>query len=219
MGIFRFISPFFDAIMRLFNKPKCRRFFTYESKILDLGGLSAGLTSTEFADIALKSGPLKSVHEFVKVSERLMKLDFDQYTLCQDIVNIRDETLRDKMFSQLAEIKMEMMRIAANPVAFERSEINSMVVNSNPDVVKVDSTISHESQGSGSGLDSNNIIFLFDDPATIPEALKLAGKLPFKGSDRFLFNQKRQRYHAGMSDYERLNWIAEMKCFLAKYTG
>jgi hypothetical protein len=65
----------------------------------------------------------------------------------------------------------------------------------------------------------NNIIRLLGNPETITDALERAENIPFEGSDRFLFNQKRQKYAAGMNDYDRLNWINEMKSFLNKYCG
>ncbi len=62
------------------------------------------------------------------------------------------------------------------------------------------------------------IVSLLENPATIAEALERASKeIPFIGSDRTLFEMKRTRYSAGMTDYERLNWIQEMKVFLARY--
>lgn len=58
------------------------------------------------------------------------------------------------------------------------------------------------------------ILKLLNNPASIEDALKEAAKLPFYDNDLFLFNQKRLQYHAGMSDYETVNWISQMKSFL-----
>jgi len=108
--------PFF------FSKPTCRKFFTYATKTIDFSGLSAGLSSSELADFDLKLGQFKLSPEFVKVSEKLMQMDMQQYDICQTISNIRDKNERDRKFSKLAEIKIEMMRMAAHPEAYEHRE-------------------------------------------------------------------------------------------------
>ena len=62
------------------------------------------------------------------------------------------------------------------------------------------------------------IIALLENPTTIVEALDRASKeIPFRGSDRVLFEMKREMYTAGMSDYEKLNWIQEMTALLQPY--
>ena len=202
------MTPFFSS------KPACRKFFTYATKTLDFSGLSAGLSSSELADFDFKLGQFKLSPEFVKVSEKLMLMDLQQYDLCQTIANIRDKSERDRMFTQLAEIKMEMMRMAEHPEAYESRELNLVQSESKLKPAEGTREILGDSPASNSG---KNIMLLLDNPATIGDALLEAAKLPFRGEDRFLFNQKRQRYQTGMSDYERLNWIGEIKCFLAKY--
>ena len=187
------------------QKPACRKFFTYATKTLDFSGLSAGLSSSELADFDVKLGQFKLSPEFVKVSEKLMLLDLQQYDLCQTIANITDRSERDRMFSQLAEIKMEMMRMAAHPEAYEYRELNPR---------------QSESEGAnetGSDLSVSHILQLLDNPATIGEALLEAAKLPFRGDDKVRFQQKRQRYIDGLSDHDRPRWVGEMKNFLAQY--
>ncbi len=199
--------------MGLFSpKPTCRKFFTYATKTLDFSGLSAGLSSSELADFDFKLGQFKLSPEFVKVSEKLMLMDLQQYDLCQTIANIRDKGERDRMFSQLAEIKMEMMRMAAHPEAYEKRESNQK--QSDESHSPSGGAFNQKRQALATG---ENILSLLDNPDTLFDALEQAGKLPFVGSDRFLFQQKRQKFVAGMTDYEKLNWIGEMKCFLAKY--
>jgi hypothetical protein len=61
------------------------------------------------------------------------------------------------------------------------------------------------------------ILKLLQDPATIPDALKEAAKLPFSTSEQAKFNQKREKYQTGLSDYDRLIWIREMTDFLNGY--
>jgi len=58
------------------------------------------------------------------------------------------------------------------------------------------------------------IMLLLDNPATIPDALELIESLQLIGSERFLFNQKRLKFLTGMTDYEKGNWIGEMKSFV-----
>ena len=200
--------------MGLFSpKPACRQFFTYATKTLDFSGLSAGLSSAELADFDFKLGQFKLSPEFVKVSEKLMLMDLQQYDLCQTIANISGKSERDRMFRQLAEIKMEMMRMAAHPEAYEKRESNQK--QSDESHSPSGGAFNQKRQALATG---ENILSLLDNPDTLFDALEQAGKLPFVGSDRFLFQQKRQKFVAGMTDYEKLNWIGEMKCFLAKYT-
>ncbi len=66
-------------------------------------------------------------------------------------------------------------------------------------------------------MTGEEIISMLNSPATLGEALTEAEKLPFKGNDLYLFNQKRQKYHTGMSDNEKLNWVGEMRDFLSMY--
>ncbi len=68
-------------------------------------------------------------------------------------------------------------------------------------------------------MTGEEIIRMLDNPATLGEALTEAEKLPFRGNHRYLFNQKRQKFHTGMSDNEKLNWVGEMKNFLSMYDG
>ncbi|MEI7695835.1 MAG: hypothetical protein WCI64_09355 [Chlorobium sp.] len=181
--------------MGLFSpKPACRQFFTYATKTLDFSGLSAGLSSAELADFDFKLGQFKLSPEFVKVSEKLMLMDLQQYDLCQTIANIRDKSERDRMFTQLAEIKMEMIRMAANPEAYEKRESKIL----NPATLLVVQLLEHNQ---------------------IPEALKEADKIPFIGEDRTLFIRKREKYYADeeLKGQALLDWIRQMKVFLLRY--
>ncbi len=65
----------------------------------------------------------------------------------------------------------------------------------------------------------NEIIALISNPATIADGLAKAVRVPFTGADRALFDMKRSRFSAGMTDYERLNWIQEMIVFLQPYAA
>ena len=202
--------------MGLFSpKPTCRKFFTHATKTLDFNGLSAGPSSSELADFDVKLGQFRLSPEFVKVSDKLMLLDLQQYDLCQTIANTRDKSERDRMFSKLAEIKMEMMRMAAHPEAYERREPNPKHSQNPPKqaVGTTETIIDLPISNAG-----KNIIQLLDNPATTGDALLEAAKLPFRGDDKIRFQQKRQRYIDGLSDHERPRWVGEMKNFLAQYT-
>ncbi len=196
------------------QKPACRKFFTYATKTLDFSGLSAGLSSSELADFDVKLGQFKLSPEFVKVSEKLMLLDLQQYDLCQTIANITDRSERDRMFCQLAAIKMEMMRMAAHPEAYENPELSPKQSESQVKPAEGTREALGDSPVSKAGKD---IMQLLDNPATIGEALLEAAKLPFRGDDKVRFQQKRQRYFDGLSDHERPCWVGEMKNFLAQY--
>lgn len=63
------------------------------------------------------------------------------------------------------------------------------------------------------------IIRMFDNPATIGDALLLAAKLPFWGDDKARFNQKRLQYIDGQSDHQLIQWVGQMKGFLSIYEG
>jgi len=210
MTLSRFIAQLGETIMGIFSqKPACRKFFTYAEKTLDFTALSAGLSSFALADVDIKLGQIKLSPEFVKVSEKLMLLDLQQYDLCQTIANISDRSERDRMFSQLAAIKMEMMRMAAHPEAYENRESNQkQSEREGTREIRIESPVSHPGK---------NILQLLDNPATIGDALQEAAKLPFRGDDKVRFQQKRQRYIDGLSDHERARWVGEMKNFLVQY--
>jgi len=65
----------------------------------------------------------------------------------------------------------------------------------------------------------NGVIRMFDNPATIGEALLEAAKLPFRGDDRVRFQQKLQQYIAGLSDHQLIQWLGEIKVLLLMYEG
>lgn len=106
--------------MGLFTrKTKCTKFFTYEAKTLDISGLSAGIAPTELSKFNFNIGQFKLSPEYVKVSEQLMQMDLQQYSMCQDIGNISEQKARDEMFKKLVEIKLKMLEMAANPEKYE----------------------------------------------------------------------------------------------------
>lgn len=209
--------------MGLFNrKPVCRKFFTYETKTLDISGLSAGLTKSELAQFNFSLGQFKLSPEFVKVSDMLMLKDLQQYDLCQTISNISDRTERDKLFVELVKIKMEMMRMADNPEAYQPQKPNTQNMETKQYSIKIEGDNNIIMQGV-EGCNKikkttiDEIISMLDKPETLDDALKLAINLKFPGSDQGLFNQKMRKYQIGMSDYEKDSWKSEMKSFLQKY--
>ncbi len=58
---------------------------------------------------------------------------------------------------------------------------------------------------------------MLDNPATLGDALLEAAKLPFSGADKLVFELNRIKYIDGLSDYNRLNWVGEMKALLSTY--
>lgn len=210
--------------MGLFNrKPVCRKFFTYETKTLDISGLSAGLTKSELAQFNFSLGQFKLSPEFVKVSDMLMLKDLQQYDLCQTISNISDRAERDKLFVELVKIKMEMMRMADNPEAYQPQKTNTQNMETKQYSINVEGDNNIIIQGvEGSNQPKktsiDEIICMLDKPETLDDALKLANNLKFPGSDQGLFNQKMRKYQIGMSDYEKDSWKSEMKSFLQKYS-
>jgi len=196
------------------SKPRCRKFFTYETRTLDISGLSAGISPPEMGNFNFRLGQFRLSPEFVKVSQMLMRMDLQQYDLCQTIANISDKKERDRMFTQLAEIKMEMMRMAANPEAYENREEGPNKRAGQQETAEEAAKAATDPAASDA---TKNIMQLLDNPATIGEALVEAAKLPFAGDDTIRFQQKRQRYIDGLSDHERPPWVGEMKNFLAQY--
>jgi hypothetical protein len=61
------------------------------------------------------------------------------------------------------------------------------------------------------------IIALIQNQGTIADGLANAEGIPFSEADRSLFEMKRVKYAAGMTDYEKVNWIQEMTAFLHRY--
>jgi hypothetical protein len=196
------------------SRPTCRKFFTYETRTLDIKGLSAGISPSELGGIDFTLGQFRLSPEFVKVSEMLMRMDLQQYDLCQTISNISDRNERDRMFIQLAGIKMEMLRMAAHPEAYENRTSNPVQRDAQADAAEERATAAASQPGTHSG---SNIMQLLDNPATIGDALIEAAKLPFRGDDKVRFEQKRLRYIDGLRDHERPVWVGEMKNFLAQY--
>ncbi|MFZ4526518.1 MAG: hypothetical protein ACOYOE_13550 [Chlorobium sp.] len=63
------------------------------------------------------------------------------------------------------------------------------------------------------------ILKMLDNPAIIGDALLEAAKLPFEGTDKVRFNEKRDQYIDGLSDHKLPNWVGQMKGLLSKYDG
>jgi hypothetical protein len=102
------------------KKTKCSKFFTYEAKTLDITGLSAGIGADQLSKFNFNIGQFKLSPEYVKVSEELMKMDIQQFSICQDIGNISEEKTKDELFKKVVEIKLKMMEMAANPAEYEK---------------------------------------------------------------------------------------------------
>ena len=62
-----------------------------------------------------------------------------------------------------------------------------------------------------------DIIRLLSNPATLMDALHEAEKIPFTDRDRTVFNLKRDKFHVGMNDNDKVNCIDELKGLFSKY--
>ena len=67
------------------------------------------------------------------------------------------------------------------------------------------------------GMTIEDIIRLLSNPATIMGALREAEKIQFTDRDRTVFEMKRDKFHVGMSDYDKVNCIDELKGLILKY--
>lgn len=127
------------------KKTECKKFFTYKSNTIDISGLASSLGSDKINNFDLKVGQFKISPEFVKVSEKLMELDMQQYDLCNTIKNISDRKKRDEMFIKLSEIKMQMFKIYKNldeekqndkkKEIISMSKIDKIAVNGNDNII------------------------------------------------------------------------------------
>jgi hypothetical protein len=138
---------------------------------------------------------------------------------------VREEALRGKQKNILVPVRIDSVD---PPFGFGLRQVTDLTGwNNDPshpqfrvclDAVslKLRKTVTQPIASPHSGI--GEIISLFQNPATIPEALDRASReIPFRGSDRTLFEMKRVKYAAGMTDYEKLNWIQEMIAFLSSY--
>ncbi len=101
------------AIFR--KKMTCKKFFTYKTNTIDISGLTTGLNKGQVAGFDLKVGQFQLKPEYVKATDKLKELDMMQYSICQTIKNISDNSKRDDLLIQLADIKMQMLKIAQQP--------------------------------------------------------------------------------------------------------
>ncbi len=99
--------------MPLFRKKIiCKKFYTYRTNTIDISGLTTGLSTEQAAGFDLKVGQFKLSPEFTKASNKLQELDLMQYSICQSIKNISDNSKRDELLIKLVDIKMQMLKIA-----------------------------------------------------------------------------------------------------------
>ncbi len=114
--------------MALFKKKiTCKKFYTYKTNTIDISGLSAGLSSEQTADFDFKVGQFKLNPEFVKASNKLQELDLMQYSICQSIKNISNNSKRDELLVKLVDIKMQMLKIAQQPNLISDKDNNTLL--------------------------------------------------------------------------------------------
>lgn len=101
------------------RKPKCTKFFKYDSKELNISGLKASLPKgTETIDIGL--GEVRIKPELTQVSEKIQNLDLLQFSLCHDVQQLSDDNSKQSILSKIIEAKLEMMKLAQNPELSEQ---------------------------------------------------------------------------------------------------
>ena len=98
------------------KKPKCQRFFTYDSRELNVSGISATLPKDAGS---VKVGHIHIKPEYVTVSEKIQNLDLLQFTLCQEVSNLDDGPKKQQVVEKVIDLKLEMMLMAQNPEFYE----------------------------------------------------------------------------------------------------
>ena len=98
------------------KKSTCQRFFTYESRELNISGLSATLPK-DTGSFAVGQLSLKPQYE--KVTEKLQQLDLMQFTLCQEVSNLDEGPKKQQIIENIIDAKLEMMLMAQNPDMYE----------------------------------------------------------------------------------------------------
>lgn len=91
---------------------KCRSFFSYESRTLDVRAISKRVGHDSSQIKKLDVGRITIKKEAVAVSERLKELDMLQVYLCSQVQSIKDFRLKDSLRKEIAATTLEMLMIA-----------------------------------------------------------------------------------------------------------
>lgn len=98
------------------KKTKCQRFFTYESRELNVSGLSATLPK-ETGSFSIGQISIKPQYE--TVNEKIQNLDLLQFSLCQEVANLDSGPKKQQVIEKIIDLKLEMMLMAQNPEFYE----------------------------------------------------------------------------------------------------
>lgn len=185
--------------MPLFRKKiTCNKFFTYKTNTIDISGLSTGLSKSQIAGFDLKVGQFQLKPEFVTATDKLKELDMMQYSICQTIKNISDNSKRDDLLIQLADIKMQMLKIAQQP-----EKANEITQDMNKDKIITKGTEQIKT-------DTSQIKDLLLNNNTVEKALKiLQTKMPNENAIiMFLseYNQLTNDIQIGIKSYTSPEW-------------
>ncbi len=94
----------------------CKRFFTYETKTINIKGITTKLKKAGIEVVDVGVGEIIIKSEFVKASERLQELDLRQWTSCNQLKNLpKNSPLRNKLLEANNFVYNEMFKIALNP--------------------------------------------------------------------------------------------------------
>jgi hypothetical protein len=117
------------------NSNKCKKFFTYETRTLDIKGLSTIIGAEKVSAFNLGIGEISIKPYFLEASQKLQELDLLQFSICKNIQQLKDsDTNKAQLLKQLIETQIEMLKIAQNP---EKSFIaNSTKDNQNDNLKK-----------------------------------------------------------------------------------
>lgn len=94
------------------HKEVCKRFYTYNSKSVDVQGLKKKYKNKEeFKELSVGNITIKN--EFIEASERLQELDLLQFSLCNQIKNIpKNDPKRNELIELNATTYRDMLKIA-----------------------------------------------------------------------------------------------------------
>jgi len=103
--------------MNLFGTShKCKKFFTYESKTLNIKGLAAKVGSEKFDNFNLSIGEIEIKPQYVEATQKLQELDLLQFSICSNIQQLKDtDPNKPTLLKTLIETQILMLRIAQNP--------------------------------------------------------------------------------------------------------
>ncbi|HLO61294.1 MAG TPA: hypothetical protein VK179_21260 [Bacteroidales bacterium] len=103
--------------MSIFSgKPECKKFFTYETRMLDIKGLKATLGPERMNQFDFGIGEVSIKPQFVEATEKLKELDFLQFSICSNIKQLSDnDPAKSQFIRQLIKTQIDMLKIAQNP--------------------------------------------------------------------------------------------------------